>query len=359
MDLYRKAALEAQVAKPYGKILLTHPVSMWWPTLCCWLFAALLILFITFGSFTRHRTVRGHLVPTTGMGKVFAPHAGLVVEQRVREGQSVEKGDVLFVVSSANSPESRGAERQVPDPLLGGTALSKSAELRAQLVLLDDQIATQRKRVTLSRQAVHTYRELLRKRYVSAELLQVKQADLLDQQSKLTALDRERLSLARALAEQFLPVTATQAGTVTALSVAEGQNVDPARPMLSIVPRDADLLVSLYAPSRAIGFVGAGDRVLLRFDAYPYQKFGQHGGVVSWVSRTALSPREIGALGVSQDSVEPLYEIRVKPDSQVIQQQGMVHALQPGMAVEADIQIERRRLYEWILEPLYDLNRSA
>jgi membrane fusion protein len=125
------------------------------------------------------------------------------------------------------------------------------------------------------------------------------------------------------------------------------------------VPQDSPLQVSLYAPSRAVGFVAAGDGVLLRFDAYPYQKFGQYGGVVSWVSRTALSPREIGALGVSPESVEPLYEIRVQPDAQTVRAYGATHPLQPGMAVEADIRIERRRLYEWILDPLYALTRST
>ncbi|EIT68395.1 MULTISPECIES: HlyD family secretion protein [Hydrocarboniphaga] len=356
MALYRKAALEAQAANPYGKVLLTQPASMLFPTLCCVVFAAALIAFLAFGSFTRHQTARGHLEPASGLAKVFSPHAGLVVEQRVQEGQSVAKGDVLFVVSSDYAPGTNGFK-----PPRNGTdySVSKVAELRGQRVLLDEQIASQRARLSLSRQSVDTYRDLLRKHYVSAEQLQAKQADLLEQEGRLKALDRERLALSRALAEQFVSITATQSGTVTALSVANGQHVDPARPLLSIVPQDSPLQVSLYAPSRAVGFVAAGDGVLLRFDAYPYQKFGQYGGVVSWVSRTALSPREIGALGVSPESVEPLYEIRVQPDAQTVRAYGATHPLQPGMAVEADIRIERRRLYEWILDPLYALTRST
>ena len=52
----------------------------------------------------------------------------------------------------------------------------------------------------------------------------------------------------------------------------------PASALASLVPAGAQLQAHLYAPSSAVGFVRAEQPVLLRYQAFPYQKFGhQHG----------------------------------------------------------------------------------
>ena len=52
---------------------------------------------------------------------------------------------------------------------------------------------------------------------------------------------------------------------------------------------------------------------------------------------------------------EPAYLVRVKPDKASINVYGKEKPLHIGMVVEADILHERKRLYEWILEPLYSI----
>ena len=49
----------------------------------------------------------------------------------------------------------------------------------------------------------------------------------------------------------------------------------------------------LLAPSSAIGFIHKGDRVLLRYSAFPYQKFGEYWGTVVSVSRRRLNAEEV------------------------------------------------------------------
>jgi len=58
------------------------------------------------------------------------------------------------------------------------------------------------------------------------------------------------------------------------------------------VPLEAELLI----PSAAVGFVRAGQRVALRYEAFPYQKFGLQGGRVRQISQSALSQAEISTL---------------------------------------------------------------
>lgn len=357
-DLYRKEALDAQATKPYGKIILIQPPSLLLLTAVSIAFAVLVGLFLTYGSYTRHSTVSGQLLPDAGLIKVYAPRPGIVLEQHVKENQQVAIGDVLFVVSSerpVTGAAGIGDGARLPAATDRQLLVSKVAELRRQLDILDQQIVNQKARIALSRKTVDTYRNLLSKKYISSEQLQLKEADLLDQQARLQTLDRERIALTHEIGTQYVVITATQPGIATGVSASVGQAVDHQQPLLFIVPGDSELHATLYAPSRAVGFIEAGDPVLLRYEAYPYQKFGQHAGVVSWVSKTAIAPQEIKDLGRRTDSAEPLYEIRVKLDAQSILAYGKPQPLQAGMAVDADIQQERRRLYEWILDPLLTL----
>jgi len=101
---------------------------------------------------------------------------------------------------------------------------------------------------------------------------------------------------------------------------------------------------------------------LLRYQAYPYQRFGHYEGVVTSVSRAALSPGELPAqlagltslTGlVAGSATEPIYRITVSLTSQTVTAYGAQVPLQAGMALEADVSLERRRLFEWMLDPLY------
>ncbi len=359
-SLYRKAAVDAQATTALGKIILLQTPSYRLLTAMSLMFAAAVAAFFMFGSYTRHSTVAGQLLPDAGLIRLYAPRAGVVLERHVAENQTVAAGDALFVVS-AERVAGAGGER------LGerfglttqderGLLVSKAAELRRQLDLLGEQIGNQRSRVALGERSVESYRSLLAKKYISAEQLHQKQEELLDQQARLQALERERVALTHELGTQYVVITATQAGIATALNADVGQAVDGQRPLLSIVPADSRLHAKLFAPSRAVGFVRAGDRVLMRYPAYPYQKFGHHAGVVSWASKAAVLPADIASLGGMPPGAEPLYEIRVKLDEQAVTAYGRRQALQSGMVVEADILQERRRLYEWVLDPLFTLS---
>ena len=128
-----------------------------------------------------------------------------------------------------------------------------------------------------------------------------------------------------------------------------GQAVQAGQPLLSLLPRGARLQAQLQVPSRAIGFIRPGDRVQLRYQAYPYQKFGHQAGRVLRISRSTVASAPGAAMA------EPQYRVLVELERQGVIAYGRAEALRPGMLLEADILGERRRLYEWLLEPLYSL----
>jgi len=132
--------------------------------------------------------------------------------------------------------------------------------------------------------------------------------------------------------------------------------------MLKIVPRTSPMQAELLAPSSAVGFVHEGERVLLRYSAFPYQKFGEYWGTVVSVSRAALNAEQVKILlaGAAPGSRSgPFYRVIVSPDSQMVSIFGEERALPAGMQVHAYALLERRRLYEWAFAPLYDLGRAT
>lgn len=114
---------------------------------------------------------------------------------------------------------------------------------------------------------------------------------------------------------------------------------------------EAELLV----PSSAIGFIAPGDTVLLRYQAFPYEKFGLQQGRLSRISRSALSPGELGASIGNVLQGESYYRVTVALKRQSVMAYGKPEMLKPGMLLQANIIGERRSLVEWVFEPLYAL----
>ncbi|TNC51969.1 hypothetical protein FHG66_03965 [Rubellimicrobium rubrum] len=108
----------------------------------------------------------------------------------------------------------------------------------------------------------------------------------------------------------------------------------------------------LHAPGHAIGDLRPGQRVQLRYDAFPYQRHGQHKGVVRRLLPASLTPEEVAeitgspALAVSG----PLFEVEVDLVDPAAEVMGQGARLMPTMTLEADVLIETRKVWEWVLD---------
>ncbi|RFP15835.1 MULTISPECIES: HlyD family secretion protein [unclassified Duganella] len=415
-QLYRTEALNARQIKWLGDIVLIRPVAFTFLCLLACLCAVIVLLFLFFGTYTKRSTVTGQLVPDLGLVKIYVPQFGIVVKKNVVEGQVIKQGDVLYVLSSERRSDTQGSVQETISSQVSTrrdslkNALEKTRRLNedernatvkriggldSEIAKIGSQIEGQASRVKLAEEAVARMRDLEAQRFISREQLQQRQADLLDQRARLQSLERDRISVRRDLASQRsdlesmplrhqntlaqiereimsvgqelteseakrrLEITAPESGIATAVMAEVGQTVDGGKPLVSIVPVGATMQAYLYAPSRAIGFVRPGDKVLMRYQAYPYQKFGQAQGTVAHAAKVALSGSDLfGMSGFSgpASGSEPLYRVTVKISGQTIQAYGRPQPLQAGMTLEADILQEKRRLYEWVLEPLYSLS---
>ena len=414
--LYRPEALKARQIKWLGDIVLIRPVSFTFLCFLTCLSALVVLLFLFFGTYTKRSSVTGQLVPDLGLVKIYVPQFGIVVKKNVVEGQVIKQGDVLYVLSSERRSDTQGSVQERISSQVSTrrdslkTALEKTRRLNedernaamkridgleSEIAKIGNQVEGQASRVKLAEEAVVRMHDLEAQRFISKEQLQQRQADLLDQRARLQSLERDRISVMRDLASQRsdlasmplrhqntlaqierdiisvgqelteseakrkLEITAPESGIATAVMAEVGQTVDGGKPLVSLVPVGATMQAYLYAPSRAIGFVRPGDKVLMRYEAYPYQKFGQALGTVTNTAKVALSGSDLfgmsGSSGQASGS-EPLYRVTVNLSEQTIKAYGRPQPLQAGMALEADILQEKRRLYEWVLEPLYSLS---
>jgi len=155
-------------------------------------------------------------------------------------------------------------------------------------------------------------------------------------------------------ARQRIVVRAPQDGTVSAVVAEAGQSVAAAGAMASLIPADTRLQAQLFAPSSAIGFVRPDQTVMLRYQAFPYQKFGHQSGQVVQISKAPLQPSELAGMPLAgaMASGEPLYRITVRLDKQDVAAYGATQSLAPGMQLDADVVLDRRRLIEWLFEPV-------
>ena len=424
-DLFRRQAIDFQRQKFHGAIVLTRSP---WRTAVAAGFGVLVVALVIFAAtqgFARKETVAGVLLPSGGLLRLVAPQAGVVLAGGPPQGQVVDLGEVVVRLSndlsSAAGPTQVAVARTLQSRQAGlqdelqrqseqarqqaGVLEARAGSLEASLSQQDREIALQRERVRVVRDVADRYPELVRSGAVSPVEAAEKNSEVLDQQARLVALERQRLVAQRELAavraeRTALPlqagregsqlkremqalaqaqaeaesrretvVTAPRSGRVAALLVPPGQAVAAGQAVATIVPEGGVLEAELWVPSRAAGFVQPGTPVWLRVDAFPYARFGQLAGHVREVS-----PGVAAADAMDKDvAPESAYRVRVVMDTPV----GMPsvnpsstsrdtppaadwhRALKSGMRVQASLVAEKRSLLAWAFEPLAALRVAA
>ncbi len=411
-ELFRREALQARRSGWLGAISLAQPLRLWLLALLAALAALAVVAFLVLGTYTRRSTVAGQLVPARGMATVLAPATGVLGRLDAGEGQRVDPGQVLAVVAVPRATpaggdtqvalESRLAQRQAGLQAVheaqqgqlqaqGDGLRAQLAAARGELAQTEAEVATRQAQARIARETLERLRQLQGGQYVS--LLQIKQQEsvVLDHAGQAQALQRQVIGTRRGIAQLeqalgelpgqqqavaaawrrdlaqleqervqtqalgALAVSAPVGGIVATQMVKPGQAVQAGQPLLSLLPGDGRLEAELLVPSRAIGFIVPGDRVLLRYQAYPYQKFGHQRGTVQRISRSALDSGGSGLPVGHASPSQPYYRVTVDLAEQAVIAYGKPEPLKPGMLLEADILGERRRLIEWVFEPLYSL----
>jgi membrane fusion protein len=402
-SLFRQEAIDAQREKYLGETTLARPVAYWVYTLLAAAIAALLLAVSIWGEYTRRERVEGSLALDVGAARVLIPDPGRVSDLLIKEGDEVQAGAPIARISYDRSTAETSAQELASRKLLlereqqqlqelGEQQVAQMKkrvkDLEGELVQADREIKLQDTRVRSAKEQAVRYQQLHNEKFVSDLVVKQKQDEVTEQEIKLQSLRRTRSqldrdlsaakmeepsiqlrargqidqyarqiseiqeSIANAEARRETIIKAPVSGTVTNIAVAKGQSVAADTPLATMLPKGSGLHVELLVPSRAIGFIGKGQEVVLRYEAFPHERFGQYRGSVIEISRNVWAPGDkIGPLTVK----EPVYRVDVKLERQSVSAFGSEIPLRPGMLVNADILLERRTLLEWLFEPVLQL----
>lgn len=411
--LLRPEVMRHRLPGRFGPVAGGTPVSLQLYAVLGLLFLAVLLLYLGVVRFKTTVAASGVLVPGAGAVRAGPAWQGVYHSINVREGESVEAGQVMALISTRRHDEDgrsrsraeqsfrrREIERlQHRRQLAQQTAETRlrqfsdeQSRLQESLRMLEDEADTMRRRVQ-ARQASLEARESMRERGLLAEITyrqheerylalvqqqqqlagriianRQKQEALRDRrhQSRLDQATRDhelestilrRLHEARLLeSDALLAVVAPVAGRAGPVTAREGDVARPGSTLATIIPDATPLQARLYLPGSAMGRVEAGQTVQLTYDAYPYQTHGNHEGTISRVSTTTLDPRH-QSLPLPEIR-EPVYRLEAELPEQTLKADGESHRLRSGMRLRAQIVTAEMTLLAYMFDPLLRLLRK-
>lgn len=414
VQLFRREVAEARKDAWLGEAQVVQPLPIRLVVGICLILILAMLLYIFAGTYTRRVHASGLLAPSVGLITVASPLAGRVSASGVKEGDRVEQNQLLYTVDvdaiSASGPtqqrviEELGRQKESVKrqrQLRAATANTEKRAIQDQIKNLDaqskqlkEQIALQDKLVPPLKARSDELADAVARGYArsadfqsqnyiymqaSSQLAQFKQAGLQldgkigDLKAQLATFDDK---LARDLAEmdrtaaqleqqraeseakRAIEVRAPERGILTSIRAQAGQQVAAGATLLTLLPSEGRLQADLFVDSSAIGFIAPGATVMLRYAAFPFQRFGLYRGVVSEVTRAPFEGAEASETAAKKTN-GGVYRVIVRPDEDGVIAYGEKRRLEAGMRVEADIALERRPLYRWLIDPLYHVKRSV
>lgn len=162
----------------------------------------------------------------------------------------------------------------------------------------------------------------------------------------------------------ILVINAPVDGRIESLSVTIGQMVNIGDSLAQLVPgTDTLYYLVLWLPNGAIPYIAAGDRVNIRYDAFPFEKFGQFSGRIETLSSVPASTQEMISYNSSpqrhvDSGRESYYKLLVALDKTQFQYQEKILYLTGGMKAQSTLFLEKRSIYQWMFSPFYDMEKS-
>lgn len=348
--MFRKEALEGRKMIWHGKALLLPGIPPIIVIFFCLFFLSFFLYFVITKDYTRRVTVSGEVTTWPRPVNIYADVQGFVVDRFVTEGQVVKKNTPLYqidvskstrngVVSSRHHADITNQIRQV-DNIISGLKDSKKATLDAlekqkiqyiqALQSSSDIIRHAEEGIRIMKKNMDNYRQYQSRGLITKDQLTNQETIYYQQQSNLLGLNSQneqnalqltslesqiriqaaefdnriyqmilqRYELQKELIntdiESAVIIRALSDGKIDSLSVSTGQMVSAGDSLAQILPDTVrHYYLVLWVPNTAVPYIATGDRVNIRYEAFPAEKFGQFPGVIQSISRAPATPQEM------------------------------------------------------------------
>ena len=121
-----------------------------------------------------------------------------------------------------------------------------------------------------------------------------------------------------------------------------GGVVTPAEKLITVIPKNAPLIIKATVLNQDSGFVKVGMECVVKIDTFDFQKYGMLDGIVSHKSNDAVEDEKLG----------PIYELYIEPKERFLVVDGENIKLRSGMSVTVELKVGKRRVIEFFLYPL-------
>lgn len=368
------------------------------------LFIILLGVFIIWAYFSPLEEVtrgQGSVIPSSREQIVQSLDPGIIREMKVKEGDIVEKDQVLLTLDDTRSSAIlRESEAKVQNleaivsrlqseaysiPLTFPENMESSvkerelaayqARRRAMLdtvnglakskSLLDKEIAIVSPMV---KRGVMSEVELLRMQRQSADLgnqiTERKNKYAADASNELVQMESELAQARENMAMRADPVERSQIkapmrGIVKNIRInTVGGVVQAGQDILEIVPLDDTLIVQAYISPKDVAFIRVGQDALIKVSAYDYAIYGGLEGKVILLSPDTLQDeRRPSELKLNPD--QAYYRVLVETNGNYItDKSGNRLDIAPGMTATVDIKTGEKTIFQYLIKPITRMKQA-
>ena len=418
--LFRQEAINYQKAKWMGKALLIKGYSAWFVFLLSIIFIIVLVLAVIFGTYTRRINVPGEITTQPRAINLFSTQQGFIINSHVKVGDKVKKGDPIYELDVSQTTQLGNVTQKtiesINNQIKNISEIIETLKENKQITLnaLKQQIdeynkfhqdslllvknaekgmsemyesmqnyADYQKKGLINNEQFNNQRYLYYQQQNSYQFLQnqiiqenlsiiqlnselvTKIADfdnkISEYQFQLNALQRQ---LTEVNAKGTLIISAPSDGRIESLSVTDGQMVKTDDSLAQLIPANTDsYYLVLWAPNESVPYISVNDKINIRYEAYPYQKFGQFSGKIMSISKVPASSQEMSTYSsspLSQNNVnyQAYYKVMVSLDKQQMAKFNNKIKLTNGMKADITLFLEKRPIYQWMLSPFYDIQKS-
>lgn len=185
-------------------------------------------------------------------------------------------------------------------------------------------------------QELDEQKTLIREEYKNKLLAELTQKD---KEATMLSVEIEAIEFKSAKQRLRAPVD----GYVGKLMVhTVGGVVTPAEKLISLVPKEAPLIIKATVLNQDIGFIKKGMITAVKVDTFDFQKYGLIDGKVMHISDDAIEDEKMG----------PVYEVYIEPTKHSLIVEGEELYLNSGMSVTAELKVGKRRIIEFFVYPL-------
>ena len=215
--LFRPEAVEHKNKRLHGTVVLAQTWSYTGLTLFFLAIVIGLLVFAFTHSFSRKETVQGMLVSDRGMLRLAAPQSGVIVRIDARGEDVLHAGDPIFSLNSGRITSQGKTQAMIGEALSlrmenlrkelekqGLQSRNKDHEIAARLQNLilslrqqDSEFAAQRRKIDILREVSGNLNGLAAQGSVSRDMANLKAAELLEQEARVSALEGQRLTMLR------------------------------------------------------------------------------------------------------------------------------------------------------------------